>query len=89
MSSERYFENSVGYGDVADGVATITLKMDGKVNRINVNGGAIALGHPLGATGAMLVGTALDELERTGKATAVVTRCIGGGQGVALVLERV
>lgn len=50
---------------------------------------AIALGHPLGATGAMLLGTALDELERTGKATALVTLCTAGGQGVATVLERV
>jgi acetyl-CoA C-acetyltransferase len=57
--------------------------------RVNVNGGAIALGHPLGATGAMLVGTALDELERRGLATAVVTLCIAGGQGIAAVLERV
>ena len=57
--------------------------------RVNVNGGAIALGHPLGATGAILVGTALDELERTGKSTALITMCIGGGQGIATVLERV
>ncbi len=57
--------------------------------RINVNGGAIALGHPLGATGACLIGTALDELERTGKATALVTLCIGGGMGVATIIERV
>lgn len=57
--------------------------------RVNVNGGAIALGHPLGATGAMLIGTALDELERSGKATALVTLCIGGGQGIATILERV
>jgi acetyl-CoA C-acetyltransferase len=57
--------------------------------RVNVNGGAIALGHPLGATGAMLLGTALDELERRGLATALVTLCIGGGQGIATILERV
>ncbi|HEX6272349.1 MAG TPA: acetyl-CoA C-acetyltransferase [Polyangiaceae bacterium] len=57
--------------------------------RVNVNGGAIALGHPLGATGAMLLGTALDELERRGKATALITLCIGGGMGVATVIERV
>ncbi len=57
--------------------------------RVNVNGGAIALGHPLGATGAMLLGTALDELERTGKATALITLCIGGGQGIATIIERV
>jgi acetyl-CoA C-acetyltransferase len=57
--------------------------------RVNVNGGAIALGHPLGATGAMLVGTVLDELERRGLATACVTLCVGGGMGTALVIERV
>jgi acetyl-CoA C-acetyltransferase len=57
--------------------------------RVNVNGGSIALGHPLGATGAMLLGTALDELERRGLATAVITLCIGGGQGIAMVIERV
>jgi acetyl-CoA C-acetyltransferase len=56
--------------------------------RVNVNGGSIALGHPLGATGAMLLGTALDELERRGLATALVTLCIAGGQGVATVIER-
>jgi acetyl-CoA C-acetyltransferase len=57
--------------------------------RVNVNGGAIALGHPLGATGAMLLGTALDELERRGLGTALVTLCIAGGQGVATIIERV
>jgi acetyl-CoA C-acetyltransferase len=57
--------------------------------RVNVNGGAIALGHPLGATGAMLFGTALDELERGGKQTALIAMCIGGGQGIATILERV
>src|SRR5687768_5033356 len=58
-------------------------------SRINVNGGAIALGHPLGATGAILVGTALDELERANKSTALITLCIGGGMGIATVIERV
>ena len=58
-------------------------------DRVNVNGGSIALGHPLGATGAMLLGTALDELERTGKQTALITMCVGGGQGIATILERV
>ena len=57
--------------------------------KLNVNGGAIALGHPLGATGAMLVGTALDELERTGNGTALVTLCIGAGMGTATIIERV
>ena len=55
----------------------------------NVNGGAIAMGHPLGATGAMILGTVLDELERTGKSTALVTLCIGAGMGTATVIERV
>jgi acetyl-CoA C-acetyltransferase len=56
---------------------------------VNVNGGAIAMGHPLGATGAMILGTALDELERSGKSTALVTLCIGAGMGTATVIERV
>ncbi|WP_018266672.1 acetyl-CoA C-acetyltransferase [Methylosinus sp. LW4] len=58
-------------------------------SKVNVNGGAIALGHPLGATGAMLVGVALDELERSGKSTALVTLCIGAGMGTATIIERV
>ena len=57
--------------------------------RVNVNGGAIALGHPLGATGAMLIGTVLDELERRDRTTALVTMCIGGGMGIATILERI
>jgi acetyl-CoA C-acetyltransferase len=57
--------------------------------RVNVNGGAIAMGHPLGATGAMLLGTALDELERSGKGIALVTLCIGAGMGTATIIERV
>jgi acetyl-CoA C-acetyltransferase len=57
--------------------------------KVNVNGGAIAMGHPLGATGAMILGTVLDELERTNKATALVTLCIGGGMGTATIIERV
>ena len=58
-------------------------------SKINVNGGAIALGHPLGATGAILLGTALDEMERSNKSTALITLCIGGGMGVATIIERV
>ncbi|WP_417456017.1 acetyl-CoA C-acetyltransferase [Kordiimonas sp.] len=56
---------------------------------INVNGGAIAMGHPLGATGAMILGTVLDELERSGKSTALATLCIGAGMGTATIIERV
>jgi len=57
--------------------------------RINVNGGAIAMGHPLGATGAMILGTLLDELERRDLATGLVTLCVGAGMGTATVIERV
>jgi acetyl-CoA C-acetyltransferase len=56
---------------------------------INVNGGAIAMGHPLGASGAMILGTALDELERSGKSTALVSLCVAAGMGAAMVIERV
>jgi acetyl-CoA C-acetyltransferase len=57
--------------------------------KVNVNGGAIALGHPLGATGAMILGTVLDELERRDLSTALVTLCIGAGMGTATIIERV
>ncbi len=63
------------------------LKLD--MDKVNVNGGAIALGHPLGATGAMLVGTLLDELERRNLSTGLVTLCVGGGMGVATIIERI
>jgi acetyl-CoA C-acetyltransferase len=58
-------------------------------DKVNVNGGAIAMGHPLGATGAILTGTLLDELERCGKSTGLVTLCIGGGMGIATIIERI
>lgn len=64
------------------------LKIE-SVETLNVNGGAIAMGHPLGATGAMLLGTVLDELERTDLTTALITLCVGGGMGIATILERV
>lgn len=79
--------------EINEAFATVPLQTMRKLGidpaRVNVNGGAIALGHPLGATGAMLIGTALDELERTGKGTALVTLCIGGGMGIATIIERV
>jgi acetyl-CoA C-acetyltransferase len=55
---------------------------------VNVNGGAIAMGHPLGATGAMVLGTVLDELERTGRETALVTLCVAAGMGTATIIQR-
>ncbi|MBL7257938.1 acetyl-CoA C-acetyltransferase [Paractinoplanes lichenicola] len=78
--------------EINEAFAAVVLKyirdLDLDPETVNVNGGAIALGHPLGATGAMLLGTALDELERRDQRRAVVTLCIGGGMGVATVLER-
>ncbi|MFZ5918219.1 MAG: acetyl-CoA C-acetyltransferase [Chloroflexota bacterium] len=64
------------------------MRLD-SLDNVNVNGGAIALGHPLGATGAMLLGTALDELERRDKETALITLCAGGGMGITTIIERV
>jgi acetyl-CoA C-acetyltransferase len=63
--------------------------MDIDLERVNVNGGAIAMGHPLGATGGMILGTLIDELERTNKRYGLATLCIGGGMGIATVVERV
>ena len=63
--------------------------MEIDLERINVNGGAIAMGHPLGATGGMILGTLIDELERTEKRYGLATLCIGGGMGIATVVERV
>jgi acetyl-CoA C-acetyltransferase len=79
--------------EVNEAFAAVVLRylqaFDLNKEKVNVNGGAIALGHPLGATGAMLLGTALDELERSGKGTALVTLCIGAGMGTATIIERV
>jgi acetyl-CoA C-acetyltransferase len=58
-------------------------------DKVNVNGGAIAMGHPLGATGAMLLGTLLDELEARDLQRGMVTLCVGGGMGIATIIERV
>jgi acetyl-CoA C-acetyltransferase len=70
-------------------VAIMTMRELGlDSDRVNINGGGISLGHPLGATGAMLIGTALDELERQDKQFALITMCIGLGMGIATVIER-
>jgi acetyl-CoA C-acetyltransferase len=78
--------------ELNEAFAAVVLRMmqalDIPHDRMNVNGGAIAMGHPLGATGAMILGTVLDELERTGKQTALVSLCAGAGQGTATVIER-
>ncbi len=79
--------------EINEAFATVPLetmrRLDLDHAKVNVNGGAIALGHPLGATGAILLGTLLDELEREGLGVGVATLCIGGGMGIATVLERV
>ena len=79
--------------EVNEAFASVVLRFqqafDVDPKKLNVNGGAIAMGHPLGATGAMILGTALDELERTGKSTALITLCIGGGMCTATIIERV
>lgn len=83
----------IGVWEINEAFAPVPLVVINELKidpaRVNVNGGGIALGHPLGATGAMLLGTALDELERTNQRYALVTMCIGLGMGIATVLERV
>lgn len=79
--------------ELNEAFAAVVLKwmkdMDLDIEQVNVNGGAIAMGHPLGATGAMILGTVLDELERTQGRYGLVTLCIGGGMGIATIIERV
>ena len=79
--------------EVNEAFASVVLRFmqafDVDPAKVNVNGGAIALGHPLGATGAIIVGTLLDELERTGKSTGLATLCIASGMGAATIIERV
>jgi acetyl-CoA C-acetyltransferase len=79
--------------EINEAFASVVLRvmqaLDLDPAKVNVNGGAIALGHPLGATGAMILGTAIDELERRNLSTALVTLCIGAGMGTATIIERV
>ncbi|MCW2612239.1 MAG: acetyl-CoA C-acetyltransferase [Actinomycetota bacterium] len=79
--------------ELNEAFAAVVLKwvkdFDLDMAKVNVNGGAIAMGHPLGATGAMILGTVVDELERTGGRYGLVTLCIGGGMGLATIIERV
>jgi acetyl-CoA C-acetyltransferase len=86
-------KSDIDLWELNEAFASVVLRymqaMDLDHSEINVCGGAIAMGHPLGATGAMILGTVLDELERSGKSTALATLCIGGGMGTATVIERV
>ena len=79
--------------EVNEAFAAVVLRfvkdMGLDMEKVNVNGGAIAMGHPLGATGAMILGTALDELERSDKETALATLCVASGMGAATIIERV
>jgi acetyl-CoA C-acetyltransferase len=79
--------------EVNEAFASVVMRymkhLDLPHDKVNVNGGAIAMGHPLGATGAMLLGTVLDELERRDLTTALVTLCVGAGMGTATIIERV
>ncbi|MEO1136772.1 MAG: acetyl-CoA C-acetyltransferase, partial [Pseudomonadota bacterium] len=86
-------KNDIDLWELNEAFASVVLRfmqaLDIDHSDINVNGGAIAMGHPLGATGAMIMGTMVDELERSGKSTALVTLCIGAGMGTATIIERV
>ena len=79
--------------EVNEAFASVVLRFEQAFNvdhnKVNVNGGSIAMGHPLGATGAMILGTLIDELERSGKETGLATLCIGSGMGAATIIERV
>jgi acetyl-CoA C-acetyltransferase len=85
--------NDIDLYELNEAFAAVVLRMmqalDISHDKMNVNGGAIAMGHPLGATGAMILGTMLDELERSDKETALITLCVGAGMGTATVIERV
>ena len=79
--------------EVNEAFASVVMKFQKELNvpseKVNVNGGSIAMGHPLGATGAMIIGTCLDELERQEKRYGLCTLCVGGGMGIATIIERV
>ena len=86
--------NDIDIIEVNEAFASVVLRFIEDLNlngqeKINVNGGAIAMGHPLGATGSMLLGTAIDELERRDLNTALITLCVAGGMGIATIIERV
>jgi acetyl-CoA C-acetyltransferase len=85
--------NDIDLFEINEAFAAVVMRaardLDIGMDKINVNGGSIAMGHPLGATGCIILGTALDELERTGKSTALASLCVGAGMGIATIIERV
>jgi len=86
-------KNDIDFWEINEAFASVVLKfmkdLDVDHSVVNIDGGAIALGHPIGATGGMLIGTAVDQLEREDKSVALVAMCTGGGMGTATILERV
>jgi acetyl-CoA C-acetyltransferase len=93
LKKARMKAKDIDLFEINEAFAAVVLKaqraLDIDPDKVNVNGGAIAMGHPLGATGAMILGTALDELERSNKSTALISLCVGGGMGIAAIIERV
>jgi len=93
LKRARMQPGDIDLWEINEAFAAVALRfmaaMDLSPDRVNVNGGAIALGHPLGATGAMILGMVLDELERRELNTALVTLCIGAGMGTATIIERI
>jgi acetyl-CoA C-acetyltransferase len=85
--------NDIDIYELNEAFASVVLRFMQAHNidhsKINVNGGSIAMGHPLGATGAMILGTMVDELERSDKETSLITLCVGGGMGSATIIERI
>ena len=79
--------------EINEAFAAVALRLvrdlDVDMEKVNVNGGSIAMGHPLGATGGMILGTIIDELERTGGRYGLCTLCVGGGMGIATIVERI
>ena len=82
----------IGAGQMGNGIAqacAVSKELDLDPEKVNPNGSGISIGHPVGATGALITTKAIHELQRTGGRRALVTMCIGGGQGIAAVFERV
>jgi acetyl-CoA C-acetyltransferase len=93
LKRARMKPGDIDLWEINEAFASVVMRfvrdLDLSMDRVNVNGGAIALGHPLGATGAVILGMVLDELERRDLSTALVTLCVGGGMGTATIIERV
>lgn len=93
LHASRMQISDIDLFEVNEAFASVVLRFqqafEVSPDQVNVNGGAIAMGHPLGATGAMILGTLLDELERTGKGTGLATLCVASGMGTAMIIERV